>query len=129
MRAELGLSVLPAQRSLGVGSALFRRAHMYARNHGVDELYMHCLTENAAVMHMARKQGMEVVSESAEAQAWLKLPRADMASHLGMAFEQGLGIFDYELRRQLAGARRIGKAFGTRQAPDESGAVDGVNAP
>jgi GNAT superfamily N-acetyltransferase len=117
LRAELGLSVLPACRGLGVGGALFRRAHLYARNHGVLELYMHCLTENAAVMHIARKQGMVVVTESAETEAWLKLPRADLASQLGLAFEQGAGTFDYEIRRQLAGARRIGEAFAKGQAP------------
>ena len=32
---------------------LLARAHMRARNWGVRELFMHCLTENAAMMRLA----------------------------------------------------------------------------
>src|SRR5262245_23734498 len=41
--AELGLSVLPAHRGHGVGSALFDRAVAHARNRFVGRLYMNCL--------------------------------------------------------------------------------------
>src|SRR5512139_2232739 len=41
--AELGVSVLPAHRGRGIGSALLERAHMHARNWGIPMLFMHCL--------------------------------------------------------------------------------------
>ena len=67
--AELGVSVLPGHRRRGIGGALLARAHMHARNWGVRALFMHCLTENAAMMHLARKQGMDIVTEAGEADA------------------------------------------------------------
>ena len=67
--AELGVSVLPGHRRRGIGGALLGRAHMHARNWGVHALFMHCLTENAAMMHLARKQGMDIVTEAGETDA------------------------------------------------------------
>ena len=61
--AELGVSVLPAHRGRGLGGALLARTHMHARNWGVPTLFMHCLSENGAMMHLARKQGMRIAAE------------------------------------------------------------------
>jgi GNAT superfamily N-acetyltransferase len=105
--AELGVSVLPEHRGRGIGGALLGRAHMRARNWGIGALFMHCLTENAAIMHLARKQGMEIVAETGEADASLKLPRADASSHFGEVFAQRVALFDYALKSQRAAARRV----------------------
>jgi GNAT superfamily N-acetyltransferase len=109
--AELGVSVLPGHRQRGIGGALLARAHMHARNWGVQALFMHCLTENAAMMHLARKQGMDIVMEAGEADAWLKLPPADASSYMGAAFQQRVALFDSALKRQLANARRMADAL------------------
>ncbi len=109
--AELGVSVLPGHRRRGIGGALLGRAHMHARNWGVHALFMHCLTENAAMMHLARKQGMDIVTAAGEADAWLKLPPADAASHMGAVFQQRVALFDSALKRQRASARRIAHAL------------------
>jgi GNAT superfamily N-acetyltransferase len=53
--AELGVSVLDGHRGRGVGGALLARAHTRARNWGVRALFMHCLTENSAMMHLASR--------------------------------------------------------------------------
>lgn len=74
--AELGLSVLPDYRGSGVGSALFERAVMRIRNRGLASVYVHCLAENAAMMHIARKLGMRIVREGGETDAYLTLPPA-----------------------------------------------------
>jgi GNAT superfamily N-acetyltransferase len=105
--AELGISVLAAQRSQGVGAALLMRAVLRARNWGVHTLYMHCLRENETMMHIARRQGMRIVTEQGEANAWLALAPADAASHFGEVFAQRVALFDYALKRQLVGARRF----------------------
>ncbi|HEV3011422.1 MAG TPA: GNAT family N-acetyltransferase [Burkholderiales bacterium] len=97
--AELGVSVLPGHRGRGIGGALLARAHMRARNWGVRALFMHCLTENAAMMHLARKQEMEIVVESGEADAWLRLSPADASSHFGEVFAQRVALFDYALKQ------------------------------
>jgi GNAT superfamily N-acetyltransferase len=97
--AELGVSVLPAHRGRGIGGALLARAHLRARNWGVRALFMHCLTENEAMMHLARKQAMQIVVAAGEADAWLKLPPADASSHFGEVFAQRVALFDYALKQ------------------------------
>ncbi|MGQ0547534.1 MAG: GNAT family N-acetyltransferase [Betaproteobacteria bacterium] len=100
--AELGVSVLAAQRGRGIGGALLGRAHLHARNWGVRALFVHCLSENAAMMRLARRQDMEVVAEAGEADAWLKLAPADAASYFGEVFAQRVALFDYALKRGRA---------------------------
>lgn len=100
--AELGVSVLPGYRGRGIGGALLARAHLRARNWGVRALFMHCLTENGAMMHLARNQGMDIVVEAGEADAWLKLAPADASSHFGEVFAQRVAIFDYALKQGRA---------------------------
>ena len=109
--AELGVSVLEDFRGRGIGGALLARAHLRARNWGMGALFMHCLTENAAMMRLARRQGMDIVTESGEADAWLKLPPADAGSHFGEVFAQRVALFDFALKSQVASARRLAVAL------------------
>jgi GNAT superfamily N-acetyltransferase len=106
-RAELGMSVSHGHRGQGIGDALFRRARLHARNKGVTAIFIHCLAENAAMMHLARKQGMDMVTEYGEAEAWLGLAPADASSHASSMFEQGAALFDYALKNQVMKARRV----------------------
>ncbi len=101
--AELGASVLAGHRDRGLGGALLQRAHTHARNWGVRVLYMHCLTENAAMMHLAHKQGMDVVAESGEADALLLAP-ADTCSRFAAAVDRRVALFDHALKTQLISA-------------------------
>ena len=101
-QAELGVSVLPGHRGHGIGGALLARAHLRARNWGARTLFMHCLAENAAMMHLARKQGMDIVLASGEADAWLRLAPADASSHFGEVFAQRVALFDYALKQGRA---------------------------
>jgi GNAT superfamily N-acetyltransferase len=69
--AELGLSVLVADRKRGIGAALLKRSHAHARNWGARRMLMRCLAENRAIMRLACREGMDVVHEAGEADAWL----------------------------------------------------------
>ena len=75
--AELGLSVLPGYRDAGLGTALLERAVMRVRNRGLRSVYVHCLAENEAMMHIAGKLGMQVVRSGLESDARLMLPAGD----------------------------------------------------
>ena len=110
--AELGLSVLPGHRGKGIGSSLFARAGEHARNRFVTRLYMHCLSENAAMMHIARKSGMNICVDTGEAEAFLKLEPADQASLSGELMGQRLALFDYALKTQAAAMRHIAASLG-----------------
>jgi GNAT superfamily N-acetyltransferase len=78
--AELGLSVLEGLRGKGLGSALFARAVMHLRNRGLLVVFVHCITENAAMMHLARKHGMRVLLSGPESDGRLALAPATAQS-------------------------------------------------
>ena len=71
--AELGLSVLPGWRGTGHGNALVARAVVFLRNRSVRSVFVHCLAENASMMHIARKNGMALDWAGGEADGRLKL--------------------------------------------------------
>jgi GNAT superfamily N-acetyltransferase len=109
--AEFGLSVLTSARGTGVGSALFKRAGIRSRNAGVTTLYMHCLSNNATMMHIARKAGMDIRRDAGEADAYLALPPADSSTILGEMFEEQAAVFDYALKKQVRHANRFFKSL------------------
>lgn len=117
--AELGVSVRREYRNRGMGGALLMRAVLRARNRGVRTLFMHCLRENGTMLHLARKQGMRIVTEQGEANAWLGLPPADVTSHFGEVFAQRVALFDYALKAELAGARRLVTGLSRLEAHQE----------
>jgi RimJ/RimL family protein N-acetyltransferase len=98
-KAELGLSVLPEARGRGFGNALFSRAVMHLTNRGVREVFVHCLNENGAMMHLAHKNGMRVVREGSEADAYLELPRATPGSVLSEWVWDQNARFAHDVRR------------------------------
>jgi len=105
--AELGVSVLTTHRGQGIGSALLARAADHVRNRFVTRLFMHCLAENATMLHIARKLGMQICVDTGEADAFLKLAPADQASVAGEFVEQRLALFDYALKAQAMRIREL----------------------
>ncbi len=114
--AELGVSVLSKHRNAGIGGALLARAVLHARNWQLRALFMHCLRENGAMMHLARKQRMLVKTEAGEADAWLELPRPDAVTFFGEVFEQRVGLFDYALKVIARGVARARTMHATPKA-------------
>jgi GNAT superfamily N-acetyltransferase len=96
--AELGVSVLPEFRARGFGGALLERAMLRSRNWGRPKLFMHCLRENATMMHLACKLGMHVATQAGEAEAWLDLPQPDAGSYFGEVLAQRVALFDFALK-------------------------------
>jgi ribosomal protein S18 acetylase RimI-like enzyme len=107
--AEFGVSVSGSARGLGIGSKLFERAAIHCRNADVDTLYMHCLSSNQTMMHIAKKAGMEILRERGEADAYLRLLPANPATMLQEAIEEQVATLDYNLK---ANQRFAQKFFG-----------------
>jgi len=107
--AEFGVSVSASARGHGIGSKMFERAAMHCRNSDVDTLYMHCLSSNQTMMHIAKKAGMEIERERGEADAYLRLVPANPASMLQEAIEEQVATIDYNLK---ANKRFALKLFG-----------------
>lgn len=96
--AEFGVSVSSSARGKGVGSKLFERAAIHCRNEDVDTLYMHCLSSNKTMIHIAKKAGMEIRRDYGEADAYLKLTPGNPGSMLAEAVEEQFASLDYTLK-------------------------------
>ena len=97
--SEFGVSVLAHARHRGFGRRLFEHAMLHARNRGVQTLMIHALSENDAMLRIARKAGATIVREGSESDARLRLPPDSLGSHVGEMIEQGAAEFDYQLKR------------------------------
>ncbi len=98
--AEFGVSVLATARGRGYGSRLFDRAVIHARNEGVGMMFIHALTENTAMLNIARKAGATIERDGSESEAYLKLPPADLDSRMTEMVEEQIAQTDYRLKVQ-----------------------------
>lgn len=98
--AEFGVSVASQARGRGYGARLFERAVMHARNDGVEMMFIHALSENTAMLNIARKAGATIERDGAESEAYLKLPPADLDSRMTELLEERIAQADYQLKVQ-----------------------------
>jgi GNAT superfamily N-acetyltransferase len=124
--AEFGVSVLQQARGRGWGARLFERAVMHARNEGVTMLFIHALSENTAMLKIARNAGATVERDGSESEAYLKLPAATLDSRVSELVEGHIAELDYQFKAQakqfrdfLAGLQEIRQ--GVRDARHKSG--------
>ena len=99
--AEFGVSVLPAGRAQGLGTALLQRSAVHARNTRIETLYVHCLASNKAMMHLAQKAGMRVEYAYGDADAYLKLSPASPATIVEEAANEQWADLDYAMKSNL----------------------------
>jgi RimJ/RimL family protein N-acetyltransferase len=105
--AEFGGSVAAHLRGRGFGARLFEHAMLHARNRGLDTLFIHALSENTAMLRIARKAGAAVQRAGSESDAYLKLPPETLASHMEALVGEGAAALDYQFKQQA----RIVDAF------------------
>lgn len=99
--AEFGVSVGQHARGRGYGSLLFERAAMHARNEGVSLLFIHALSENTAMLKIARQAGAVVVRDGSESEAHVQLPPADLDSRVTELLNEHVALGDYHLKAQV----------------------------
>jgi GNAT superfamily N-acetyltransferase len=110
--AELGISVMSPFRGHGIGTALFNRAATRARNLQLGELFMNCLAQNRAIMHIAKKAGMRIVVDEYGADAYLELAPGNPLTFSQDFAHQQLAQFDWTLKTNLNYLRRLAQAGG-----------------
>jgi GNAT superfamily N-acetyltransferase len=98
--AEFGVSVSPHQRGKGLGAKLFGHAVMHARNQGVSLLFIHALSENVAMLKIARQAGASVQRDGSETEAYLSLPKATLDSQISGLVQEQMAEVDYQLKMQ-----------------------------
>ena len=124
--AEFGVSVLKKARGRGYGSRLFERAVIHARNEGVNLMFIHALTENTAMLKIARNAGATLERAGAETDAYLRLPPATLDSRMSEIVDEQVAQTDYRLKVQarsfrefLAGIQDVRR--GVREGRHKSG--------
>lgn len=98
--SEFGVSVLEPVRGRGYGRRLFERAVMHARNEGVTAMYVHALSENTAMLKIAKRAGATVVRDGAESEAHLSLKPATFHTQMTEIMEEHLAQANYHFKAQ-----------------------------
>ena len=98
--AEFGVSVSSHQRGKGLGAKLFQHAVMHARNQGVSMLFVHALSENVAMLKIARHAGARVERDGSESEAYLTVPPATLDSQFSGLLQDQMAELDYQLKIQ-----------------------------
>ena len=99
--AEFGVSVSSHARGRSYGSRLFDRAVMHARNEGVSMLFIHALSENTAMLKIARQAGALVERSGSESEAHLVLFPATADTRLNELFQEHLAQSNYLVKVQI----------------------------
>ncbi|RZL93197.1 MAG: GNAT family N-acetyltransferase [Variovorax sp.] len=117
--AEFGVSVAEHARGRGYGARLFERSAVTASNEGVNTLFIHVLSENSAMLKIARNAGATVSRSGPESEGHLELPAATLDSRLSEMALARFAEIDYQLKAHakqlcamLAGALRYWGAIG-----------------
>ena len=105
--AEFAVSVDLRARGRGHGARLFDHAVRHARNHGIDRIYIHALSENTAMLRIARQAGAELRNEGGETEAWLHLPPDTLMSQLEELFARQATELSYQSRRGQRQGRHL----------------------
>lgn len=105
--AEFGVSVLQKARGRGYGSRLFERAVINARNEGVELMFIHALSENTAMLKIARNAGARLERVGSETDAYLRLPPATMDSRMSEIVDEQFAMTDYRLKVQARNFRDL----------------------
>src|SRR6478735_1106213 len=96
--AEFGVSVATRARGRGYGGRLFERAAMHARNEGVELIFIHALSENTAMIKIARNAGATLERAGSETDAYLRLQPATLDTRVSAMVEEQFAQTDYQLK-------------------------------
>ncbi len=73
---ELAVSVDKNYQGQGIGNKLMSFVIPWAQIHGVHNVFMHCITHNQKIQHLARKHGLRTVDrDGAEVTSQVELPK------------------------------------------------------
>lgn len=97
---EFAVSVLPHTRGRGYGKRLFAHAVRHCQNRRVDQLFIHALSENTAMLRIARGAGARIQHEGGESEAWLQLPPDSVGSHMTELVDTRAAALNQLIKRQ-----------------------------
>ena len=80
---ELAVSVDSDYQGQGIGDRLMSAAINWAKLHGIESMFMHCISNNKKIQHLATKHGLKVIERSgSEITSEMKLPEPTSLDHI-----------------------------------------------
>jgi GNAT superfamily N-acetyltransferase len=74
---ELAISVNADNQGKGIGNKLMAHAITWAKTHGIESMFMNCISDNKKIQHLARKYGLKTVSrDGGDISSKVVLPKA-----------------------------------------------------
>ena len=87
--------------ALPICQQLFERGVTWARMNGAENIFMHCLTENKVIQHIARKGGMTVVTyDMGEQEGTIKVNKNQIVAGFQDAIMENMALYDQTIRTQ-----------------------------
>lgn len=100
-QAELGCSVDEDYRGLGYAQSMFDRAVTWLRAKGITDVCMHCLSENGAMKHIARKNDMAVITEGGESDANVQLKPPTPMVLVADQYADRIAVYDMAFKNNI----------------------------
>lgn len=116
-RVEFGVSVNLSARAKGMGRALYHRCALYARNAGMEQLYIFVLRENTAMVRIAKAAQADMTDQHGELDCWVQLEPATLETRLVEYWEDQRAHMDYQLKSMLSPRHAPSKAEAPSTAP------------
>ncbi len=87
---ELAVSVDKQYQGQGIANELMNHMIAWGKTHGVHVVYMHCITDNKKIQHLARKHGLKTIERvGTDVTAQVELPNPTPVDYMvGLAQEQ-----------------------------------------
>lgn len=110
--AEMGCTVSPGFRNQKIGQELFNRGITWARMAGAENVFMHCLSENKTIQHIARKGGMTVVTiDPSEKESTIQIKQNRYEAGFKDYVMDQIAIYDAAIRQQTFFAQKFLKGM------------------
>ena len=110
--AEMGCTVSPDYRNQKIGQELFNRGITWARMAGAENVFMHCLSENKVIQHIAKKGGMTVVTiDPSEKESTIQVKQNRFEAGFKDYIMDQIAVYDVAIRQQTFFAKKFLKGL------------------
>ena len=110
--AEMGCTVSPGFRNQKVGQELFNRGITWARMAGAEHVFMHCLSENKVIQHIAKKGGMTVVTlDPSEKESTIQVKQNRFEAGFKDYVMDTIAVYDMAIRQQYFFVKKYLRGF------------------
>jgi len=86
---ELAVSVEKSFQGQGIADSLMSHMISWGKTHGVNAVYMHCITENQRIQHLAKKHGLKTIDRSGrDITAQVELPKPTIVDYATELYQE-----------------------------------------